>query len=100
MSPKSVRINVVAALPACHRKFGGCCIPLVGGPGNGVAAYDFVADLKGVAVLGDLIVGIEAVTLDEKGPGALKAQSLPPPKEPTPAARAAHNFACATCDSV
>ena len=53
---------------------------------------DFVADLKDVAVLGEPIVGIEVVTLDEKGPGALQARALPSPNEPTPAARAAHNL--------
>ena len=49
-------------------------------------------DLKKMAVLGEPIVGIEAVTLDEKGQGALPARALPSPKEPTPAERDRHNL--------
>ena len=41
---------------------------------------DDVIDLKGTAVLGEPIVGIEVVTLDERGPGALQATQSPAPK--------------------
>ena len=57
---------------------------------------EFVADLKGVAVLGEPIVGVELVTLDANGPGALAAHALASPNEPTPAAMAAHNLTHAT----
>ena len=57
-----------------------------------VALDDEVHDLKGVAELGDPIVGTEVVTLDARGPGALAATPLPSPKEPTPAARERHNL--------
>ena len=53
---------------------------------------DVVHDLKGVAVLGDPIVGTDVVTYDDRGPGALVATPLPSPKEPTPAAREKHNL--------
>ena len=53
---------------------------------------DDVEDLKGVAVVGDPIVGVEVVTLDERGQGARSPRLLPSPKEPTPAARAIHNL--------
>ena len=53
---------------------------------------DHVVDLKGVAVLGEPIVGVEVVTLDGNGPGVRPAIGLPSPNEPTPAARAAHNL--------
>ena len=49
-----------------------------------------VLDLRKVAVLGEPIVGQEVVTLDEHGPGAIKARGLPSPKEPTQAARDLH----------
>ena len=52
---------------------------------------DLVKDLKGSAVLGDLIVGTEAVTLDSRGKGAPAARVLPSPKEPTQAAIDRHN---------
>ena len=72
------------------------CMPLMGdldGQRDVVEAEDdFVRDLKGVALLGDPIVGVEIVTLDERGPGAVAARALPSPNEPTPAARAAHNL--------
>ena len=41
-----------------------------------------VGDLKDVAVLHDKIVGVEAVTLDENGPGALRVRPLFSPQEP------------------
>ena len=53
---------------------------------------DYVGDLKGVAVLGDPIVGVEVVTYDARGPGALPARALPSPNETAPAARAAHKL--------
>ena len=46
---------------------------------------DYVLDPKGIAILGDPIVGVEVVTLDERGPGALAARALASPNEPTPA---------------
>ena len=57
----------------------------------GLAADD-VVDLKGTAVLGEPIVGIEVVTHDERGQGALAARPLPTPKQPTPAQIAQHNL--------
>ena len=59
---------------------------------------DLVAGLKGVAVLGEPIVGVEVVTLDHTGPGALVARGLPSPNEQTPAARAAQNLTHAKYD--
>ena len=53
---------------------------------------DLVVDLKKAAVLGEPIVGIEAITLDQRGPGALAARPLPSPKEPTQAAIDRHNL--------
>ena len=52
---------------------------------------DVVANLSDVAVLGDKIVGLEAVTFDEHGPGVLPVRPLPSPQEPTPAERERHN---------
>ena len=69
-------------------------MPMLGGhdvPAVVVEDDDYVVDLKGLAVLGEPIVGAE-VTLDDKRPGALKARALPSPREPTPAARAADNL--------
>ena len=51
-----------------------------------------VRTLKEWAVLSEPIVGVEVVTLDERGQGALPPQALPAPKEPTPAVRARHNL--------
>ena len=51
-----------------------------------------VKNLKDWAVFGEPIVGVETVTLDERGEGALTPEALPSPKEPTPAARARHNL--------
>ena len=51
-----------------------------------------VKNLKDWAVLSEPIVGVEVVTLDERGQGALPPKELPSPKEPTPAARARHNL--------
>ena len=51
-----------------------------------------VADLQRHGVLGKPIVGIEVVTHDHRGQGALAAKPLPAPKAPTPAARARHNL--------
>ena len=62
------------------------------GASNVASGDDFVADPRGVAVLGEPIVGVEVVTLDEKGPGVIQAKALPSLKEPTPAARALHNL--------
>ena len=45
---------------------------------------DHVVDLKGVALLGEPIVGVEVVTYDKNGPGVRQARPLPSPKEPTP----------------
>ena len=59
---------------------------------------DTVADLRGVAVLGDPIVGVEVVTLDHRGPGAIQATALPSPKEPTPAQREKHHLTHVPCD--
>ena len=59
--------------------------------GELVVDEDAVADLKKAAVLGDSIVGIEAITHDHRGPGALQARPLPSPKEPTQAAIDRHN---------
>ena len=53
---------------------------------------DAVVDLKRAAVLGEPIVGIEQVTLDERGQGAVNFKILPSPKEPTPAQRERHNI--------
>ena len=50
-----------------------------------------VVDTRKVAVLGEPIVGVDAVTFDERGQGALQAEGLPSPKEPTQAARDKHN---------
>ena len=62
-------------------------------PGNGVAADgDEAIDLKKAAVLGEPIVGVEAITLDHRGRGALPARPLPSPKEPTQAAIDRHNL--------
>ena len=57
-----------------------------------VVDEEVVGDLKKIAVLGDMIVGEEAVTLDERGQGALAARVLPSPKEPTQAAIDRHNI--------
>ena len=51
---------------------------------------DEVVNLKEVAVLGDNIVGIEVVALDEQGPWARQVQPLPSPQEPAPAERERH----------
>ena len=66
----------------------------VGGDGQVVVGEldDTGVDLKGTAVLGDPIVGVDIVTFDENGPGARAARALPSPREPTPAQRAAHNL--------
>ena len=55
-----------------------------------VSDEDVVVDISKVAVLGDLIVGTEAVTFDERGQGARQPRALPSPREPTPAERAIH----------
>ena len=60
--------------------------------GEPLVDEDEVVDLKKAAVLGDLVVGTEAVTLNHRGQGALKARVLPSPKEPTQAAIDAHNI--------
>ena len=52
---------------------------------------DDVVDLKKEAVLGEVSVGVEAVTLDQRGQGALKARILPSPREPTHAEIDRHN---------
>ena len=52
----------------------------------------YVSDVKGVAVLGDPIIGAEVVTYDKNGPGARDARPLPSPKEPTPYQRALHDL--------
>ena len=51
-----------------------------------------VADIQKHAVAGEPIVGVEVVTYDQRGPGAIAAKPLPAPKAPTPAARARHNL--------
>ena len=43
-------------------------------------------DLKKAAVLGDPIVGVEVITQDHRGQGAIAARPLPSPREPTQAA--------------
>ena len=53
---------------------------------------DDVTDLKGTAVWGEPFVGVEVVTLDERGEGALPARPLPSPKQPTPHQVALHNL--------
>ena len=73
-----------------------CLAPVVvsdseGASADGHETDDEVVNLEEVAVLGDKIVGTEIVTLDERGPGALKVQPLPSPQEPTPAERERHN---------
>lgn len=80
------------------------CMPLVSGQvgGDVVGAADdddFVQDIKRVAVLGDPIVGLEVIPLDEHGPGALPARALASPPAPTPAQRAAHNLTHAKYES-
>ena len=55
---------------------------------KGSAMDDEIKNLKDHAVLGERIVGIEKVTLDERGQGALSPRMMPSPREPTPAARA------------
>ena len=77
-------------------------MPLMTGQSEAVGGEvddDYVLDPKGIAILGDPIVGVEVVTLDERGPGALAARALASPNEPTPAARAAHNLTHATYKS-
>ena len=49
-----------------------------------------VKNLKDFAVLGEPIVGIDKVVLDDRGQGALPPKMMPSPNEPTPAARALH----------
>ena len=53
---------------------------------------DNVVDLKGSAALGEPIVGVEVITLDERGQGALPARPLPAPKQPAPEQVALHNL--------
>ena len=53
---------------------------------------EVVVDLSKEAVLGEPIVGVEVVTLDSQGQGALPARALPSPKEPTQAERDRHNL--------
>ena len=53
---------------------------------------DQVADLKAHAALGEAIVGVEAVTFDARGQGALSPRALPAPKEPSQAERDRHNL--------
>lgn len=48
-------------------------------------------DLKDAAVLGETIVGVKAVSLGERLPGALKVTPLPSPQEPAPAQRDRHD---------
>ena len=63
-----------------------CCIPVrpllcpftVAEDQDAVAKLeveDEVVDVKRAAVLGEPVVGVEIVTLDERGPGALPLQS-------------------------
>ena len=49
-------------------------------------------DVSKVAVLGEPVVGIEMVTLDERGPGARPFKILPSPKQPTQAQIDRHNI--------
>ena len=56
------------------------------------AADEQVIDMKANAVLGEPIVGVEAITFDGRGQGALAPRPLPAPKEPTAAARERHNL--------
>ena len=56
-------------------------------------------DLRKVAVLGEPIVGIESVSYDERGQGALPAKGPPSPKEPAQAARDRHNLTHLTFES-
>ena len=56
-----------------------------------VVDHDLVEDLKKVAVLGEPIVGVESVTLDEHGQGGLAPRILPSPREPTQAEIDRHN---------
>ena len=49
-------------------------------------------DISKYAVFNDPIVGVDVVTHDHRGPGALAAKPLPAPKAPTPAARRRHNL--------
>ena len=60
--------------------------------GPTVMDEDGAIDLKKAAVLGDPIVGVEVVTLDHRGQGAIAARPLPAPKEPTQAAIDRHNL--------
>ena len=54
---------------------------------------DVVHDLKGSAMLGEPIVGVEVVTYDEKqGQGAFAARPLPSPKGPRQAEIDRHNM--------
>ena len=54
---------------------------------------DEVVDLKRAAVLGDPIVGVEAITYDDAhGKGALPARPLPSPREPSQAEIDRHNL--------
>ena len=65
----------------------------IGEAGAQVVDEDHVVDLKNAAVLGDSIVGIEAITYDDKtGKGALFARPLPSPKEPSQAEIDRHNL--------
>ena len=73
-------------LPCCPLLAPNLVSEQLGGQVAGLAEDD-VVDLKGVAVLGDPVVGVEVVTLDERGPGALRVRPLPSPQEPTPAER-------------
>ena len=86
-----------------RRRCRGCCVsvsplicPLSAASAEVEAApqvvdQDNVVDLKKEAVLGDLIVGVESVTLDARGQGALPVRILPSPKEPTQAEIDRHN---------
>ena len=62
---------------------------LVGDHVNGLVGDDEDVDTD-LAVLDDPIVGVEQVTLDKDGPGALTARPLPTPPSMTPAAFLKH----------
>ena len=49
-------------------------------------------DISKYAVCNDPIVGVDVVTHDHRGSGALAAKPLPAPRAPTPAARRRHNL--------
>ena len=79
----------ISVSPTCKL----CCCPLIAPLDSKDSAGDAdeVVNLQEVAVLGDKIVGVEVVTHDEHGRGALAVNPLPSPQEPTPAERERHN---------